>query len=67
LGVLNFNKQYDYNVNVMVALQGLTLVMYIFYNCTYNRNVMVCKKYGGDPEKTYRALPYGKILAFFDW
>jgi hypothetical protein len=50
-----------------VALQGLTLVMYIFYNCTYNRNVMVCKKYGGDPEKTYRALPYGKILAFFDW
>lgn len=67
VGVLNFNKQYDYNVNVMVALQALGLLMYLFYNITYRKNVVLCKKYGGDPEKSYCSLPYGRILQFFNW
>jgi hypothetical protein len=67
IGVLNFNKQYDYNVNVMVALQGIGLLMYVFYKVTYRNNELLCRKYGGDPEKSYRALPYGKILQFFSW
>jgi hypothetical protein len=36
--VLNFNKQYDYNVNVMVGLQIFALVMYIIYGVTYRKN-----------------------------
>jgi hypothetical protein len=65
--VLNFNKQYDLNVNIMVALQGLALVMYVIYYITYNRNKLVCRKYGGDPDKTYRSLKHGRILQFFNW
>ncbi len=51
----------------MVSLQALALVLYLAYNITYNKNVLLCKKYGGDPEKSYRSLPYGKILQFFNW
>lgn len=36
--VLNFNKQYDFNVNVMVALQAFSLLMYIIYHVTYRKN-----------------------------
>lgn len=49
LSVLYFNKRYDYNVNVMVALQAFGLAMYLAYNITYAKNVLLCKKYGGDP------------------
>jgi hypothetical protein len=67
LAVLNFNKQYDYNVNVMVALQAFGLVMYLAYNITYGKHVILCKKYGGNPYTSYRALSYGKFLEFFSW
>lgn len=65
--VLSFSKKYDFNVNIWVALQGIALVMYIIYHITYNRNKLICRKYGGDPDKTYRTTKYGKILQFFDW
>jgi hypothetical protein len=51
----------------MVALQALALVMYAIYIITYNRNKVLCRKYGGDPEKTYRSTKYGKLLQFFNW
>jgi hypothetical protein len=65
--VLNFNKKYDLNVNIMVALQGISLAMYVAYYITYNRNKTFCRKYGGDPDKTYRSTKHGKILQFFSW
>lgn len=51
----------------MVIIQGIALVLYVIYHITYRNNELLCKKYGGDPEKTYKALKYGRILIFFDW
>lgn len=46
---LNYNTQFDHNVNFMVTAQALGIVMYIIYYIAWRRNELLCKKYGGDP------------------
>jgi hypothetical protein len=58
---------YLQNVNFMVTFQGLGLVMYLVYYIFWRRNELVCKKYGGDPEKTFMSTRSGKFLSFFNW
>lgn len=65
LYLLNYSIWYDFNVNIMVALQAIALVLYVIYRITFNMKKKECIKYGGDVETIYNSTKYGKILSFF--
>jgi hypothetical protein len=64
---LNYNMTFKNNVNFMVSFQVFALLMYIIYYIFWRRNELICKKYGGDPEKTFNSTRWGKFLSFFNW
>ena len=64
---LRYSTSYIYNVNFMVIMQIIALIMYVIYYITYRKNELLCKKYGGNPEKTYKSNILGKFLSFFNF
>ena len=62
-----YNTAFDQNVNFMVIFQALGIVMFIIYYIAWRRNQLICKKYGGDPDKTFQSNRVGKFLQFFNW
>jgi len=65
--VLGYNLSFENNVNFMVVFQALGILMYIIYYIFWRKNELICKKFGGDPEKTFNATKWGKFLNFFNW
>lgn len=65
--VLGYNLDFERNVNFMISFQVLAIVMYIIYSIFWRRNELFCKKFGGDPEKTFNSTKWGKFLSFFNW
>lgn len=64
---LRYNMTFTHTTNFMVTFQALGLLMYAIYYIFWRRNELVCKKYGGDPEKTFNSTRWGKFLSFFNW